>query len=284
MKRDAREDLPTVSIVTPSFNQGDFIRETIESVLAQTYDRLEYIVVDGGSEDQTVDILKEYDGRIHWVSEPDQGQSDAINKGWRNSTGEIITWLNSDDLLAGPRVVERVEHAFTTRPDVDILYGDFEVVGVRGEHLFTRKQAPFHRHVLLFANNFIVPSAFCRRRILEEVGYLDVDLPWVMDLDFWLRALDAGATFQMLPEPMWKHRFHPQSNTVGGRSEMVREFREIQGRHQPAWFQSSGIGPRIVRRAYAGLLRLFDQLQKLLFRAHVDNLIYSWYVRRTYSG
>lgn len=283
MSLKADSEKPVVSIVTPSYNQGHFLRATIKSVLAQTYDRLEHIIVDGGSTDSSVEILREYSGRVTWVSEPDRGQSDAINKGFRMSRGDVVTWLNSDDVLATPHVVQQVAELFGRSPELDLLYGDFDVIGVHDEHLFTRKQAPFNPHVLLFANNFIVPSAFFRRRLLQTVGYLDINLPWVMDLDYWLRALRAGATFRAVPIPMWKHRFHPSSNTVHGRREMRQEFRQVQQKYLGPWFQQGGLLQLGVRFTYAGLLRLWTQLRKLTTRGRVDNLLYSYYVRRWYS-
>jgi len=283
MQGNNRPQPAKISIVTPSYNQGQFIRATIESVMSQSYDDLEYIVVDGGSTDDSVATLQEYSDRLKWISEPDEGQSDAINKGWRMSTGDVVTWLNSDDLLATPQVIAQVAEAFRRHPDVDIIYGDYDVIGVHGEHLFRRKQAPFNPHVLLFSNNFIVPAAFFRRELLDSVGYLDVDLHWVMDLDYWLRALTAGARFKAIPIPMWKHRFHPDSNTVGGIREMEREVREIQRLHQPGWFRKPGALPRLVETVYAGALRVWTQFLKLTRRGHLDNLLYSYYIRRHYT-
>ena len=108
---------PTVSIVTPSFNQGRFIRETIESVLSQDYPAIEYMVIDGGSTDETVSILKSYGNRIFWISEPDSGQSDAINKGWKRATGEILTWLNSDDVYL-PGAIAKAADYLQRHPNV----------------------------------------------------------------------------------------------------------------------------------------------------------------------
>jgi len=275
---------PVISIVTPSYEQGSFIERTIESVLSQTYRHIEYIVVDGGSTDGTVDILESYDDAFRWVSEPDRGQSDAINKGWSLSSGDVVTWLNSDDLLADPDVVKRVAGVFAAEPAADIVYGDFEVVGIHDEHLFTRKQAPFHPHALRFANNFLVPSAFIRRGLLERIGHLDEELHWVMDLDLWLRALNAGATFHMLPTPMWKHRFHSGSNTVGGRSEMVKEYLSIQRCYRPSWLQTLGRSGEILARSYGMTLRMWTQILKLVHRHHVDNLAWSWLIRHSYGS
>ena len=114
---------PTVSIVTPSFNQGRFIRETIESVLSQDYPAIEYMVIDGGSTDETVSILKSYGNRIFWISEPDSGQSDAINKGWKRATGEILTWLNSDDVYL-PGAIAKAADYLQRHPNVGVVYGD----------------------------------------------------------------------------------------------------------------------------------------------------------------
>src|SRR5438128_8552250 len=117
------EALPLVSIVTPSYNQGRFIEDTIRSVLAQDYPNLEYIVVDGGSTDHTLDVLRRYEGRLRWVSEPDRGQSEAINKGFRMARGEIVSWLNSDDTYVPGAIGKAVAH-LGARPEVVMVYGE----------------------------------------------------------------------------------------------------------------------------------------------------------------
>jgi len=120
------DEHPLVTIVTPSYNQGEFIEETLQSVARQDYDHLEHVVVDGGSDDETVDVLKQYENRydLRWVSEPDEGQSDAVNKGFEKARGDVVGWLNADDVYYTRQVITSVVDAFRERPDIDVVYGD----------------------------------------------------------------------------------------------------------------------------------------------------------------
>ena len=126
-----KEELPLVSVVTPSYNKGAFIEETILSVKNQTYPRIEHIIIDGGSTDNTIDVIKKYEGtyNMHWVSEPDNGQSDAVNKGWRMARGEILGWLNSDDTYM-PWAVETAVKFLTGHPNVSVVYGNCNIINV----------------------------------------------------------------------------------------------------------------------------------------------------------
>ncbi len=128
--------LPLVSIVTPSLNQGQFIRETIETILSQDYDNLEYLVMDGGSTDETLEILRSYGTRLQWVSEPDAGQSQAVNKGWRRARGEILGWVNADDLLS-PGAVRRAVEALAADSALGGVYGDCTYIDGSGRRLRT---------------------------------------------------------------------------------------------------------------------------------------------------
>jgi glycosyltransferase involved in cell wall biosynthesis len=187
------EKQPLVSIVTPSYNKGPFIEETIMSIQTQIYRHIEHIVMDGGSDDETLSILKKYEGRIFWKSEPDSGQSDAINKGWKMAKGEIISYLNADDTYF-PDTVLRVVQYFKSHPDISIVYGDGVLSKETGEVIGTYHAGPYHFSELLYGRNFILqPTVFFRRELLDEVGYIDPTLHLVMDLDYWIRA---GAKYQ----------------------------------------------------------------------------------------
>ncbi|MFC1914423.1 glycosyltransferase family 2 protein [Chloroflexota bacterium] len=192
------EELPLVSIVTPSFNQGPFIEETILSVKNQTYPNIEHIVTDGGSTDNTLDILRKYEGiyNLHWVSEPDEGQSDAINKGWRRAKGEILGWLNSDDTYM-PWAAEIAVESFSQYPDVSMVYGDAAIIDESGEVTRPQPGTEFSLKKLLCEGN-IVPqqTAFFRKEVLDKVGYLDTKLFVEMDYDYWIRiALKLKAKY-----------------------------------------------------------------------------------------
>jgi glycosyltransferase involved in cell wall biosynthesis len=183
-----------LSIITPSYNHAAFITRTIESVLGQGYPDLEYIVVDGGSTDGTVDILKGYGDRLIWTSEPDRGQSDAINKGLHRATGDVVAFLNSDDTYT-PGALGRVGAFFTAHPETMWAYGKCRIIDERDREI--RRPITWYKNVLLrrysyrklLAENFISqPSTFWRRSLHEEIGYLNEDEHYVMDYEFWLRA------------------------------------------------------------------------------------------------
>lgn len=180
--------LPKLSIITPSFNQGKFLEHTILSVLSQNYDNLEYMIIDGGSIDGSVEIIRKYEQYLsYWVSEPDRGQSHAINKGLKRAMGNIIGWLNSDDTyLLG--CFKYVVEIFKKYPDAEIIYGNFFYINetakiFRKRHVFRS----FRYETLLFHNYLGQPAVFFRKNILDKVGYLDENLDYAMDWDFFLR-------------------------------------------------------------------------------------------------
>lgn len=180
-------DRPLVSIITPSLNQGRFIEETILSIKNQDYPRLEHIVIDGGSSDGTLDILRRHD-HLAWMSEPDRGQADAVNKGIRLAKGEIFGWLNSDDTYATGAVSTAVNY-FLRHPDVDMVYGDCHVVDETGAVLEVRQSRRYSFRGLLISEVAIPqPTVFFCRRVVDQVGMLDPSLELAMDFNFWIRA------------------------------------------------------------------------------------------------
>jgi glycosyltransferase involved in cell wall biosynthesis len=184
---------PTISIVTCSLNQSRFIEAAIRSVLGQEYPALEYIIVDGGSTDGTQEIVQRYQDRLAWwVSEPDKGQTDALIKGFRRSTGQIMGWLCSDDLLV-PGTLRVVAERFSRDPRVDVLYGDAVRIDEEDNVLGHKKEIDFHRFIWLWSYNYIAqPSTFWRRDIYERVGGLDGSYRLAMDGDLWERFSRTG--------------------------------------------------------------------------------------------
>jgi glycosyltransferase involved in cell wall biosynthesis len=179
---------PLVTIVTPSFNQAQFLEKTIRSVIRQDYPHIEYIVIDGGSTDGSVDIIKKYEKHIaYWVSEPDNGQSNAINKGFAKARGSILAWLNSDDLLA-PSAVRIAAHYLSLNPDIGLVYGNRLHIDRKG-NVVGINRCPTHDQNM-FKKNFTIPqeTAFFRREIFEAVGRLDESLHFAMDFDLWCRV------------------------------------------------------------------------------------------------
>jgi len=179
---------PLVSIVTPSFNQGRFIEENIRSVKCQDYPNIEHIVIDGGSTDNTVEILKKYEGiyNLRWVSEPDEGHADAVNKGFAMAQGEIIGWLNSDDVYFDRGAISAVVEAFQKHPEADIIYGDVAYMWEDGTILRVQCVPGFRYSRLLRGCFLEQPSVFFRRHVVEE-HKLDKRLKVAIDYEYWLR-------------------------------------------------------------------------------------------------
>lgn len=217
---------PRISIVTPSYNQARFIEETIRSALLQGYPNLEYLILDGGSTDGSVEIIKKYERwLIYWVSEPDKGQSNAINKGWRQATGELVTWLNSDDVYM-PAALQSVAQSWRDENTVGFIHGHAQCVDIDGKPIAKSGVigAPFDfRKSLLNAENCVAVSAFVSRTALGEIGYLDTNLHMTMDWDLWLRL---GSRFEstFVSEILLKYRWWSNSKTASqwSRPEAVK--------------------------------------------------------------
>lgn len=213
------QNYPKISIITPSFNQGHFIKETIESVLNQNYPNLEYIVMDGGSTDNTVEILKSYKNKIDWVSKKDNGQTDAINTGLKKSTGEIVAYLNSDDVML-PNTLRTVAETFMSEPNTMWLTGDYFIIDANGNIMqsfvanykkFLRKYP--NKTVLSIANFIIQPSTFWRRSLTDEIGLFREELNYVMDFEYWMRTIERYP-IKVLPNHFSLFRIH--GNSKGG--------------------------------------------------------------------
>ena len=176
---------PLVSIVTPSYNSGDFLEQAIKSVLQQTYPRIEHIIFDGGSTDSTLEILNRYDHLI-WTSEPDRGQADALNKGFARANGQIIGWLNADDTYEPNAIAEAVSE-LQKYPTADLVCGSFSFIDETGKSFYTHSPPPFSPEKLLYGNVLPNASLFLRRRVIDEVGGIRLDLHHVLDWEFVLR-------------------------------------------------------------------------------------------------
>lgn len=215
---------PLVSIVTPSLNQSQFIKETIDSVLSQDYPNIEYWVIDGGSTDETLDILRSYESRIKWLSEPDSGQSQAINHGWRLTKGEIITWLNADDILA-PGIVLQAAEILRAHPEIGGTYGNCTYISQTGEVIKPYPVQPYNFDRLVTeTENFIPqPGTFLRRDIVRRAGNLDETIHFVMDHDLWLR-MGFYAPMKYLPLQAGYARIHDSAKTIQAISRFADEF------------------------------------------------------------
>jgi glycosyltransferase involved in cell wall biosynthesis len=177
---------PLVSVLTPSFNQRRWLVETLTSVASQSYPHLEHVVVDGGSTDGSVDVLRAALPSESWISEPDEGQSEALNKAFHRSRGEIIGWLNSDDAYLFDDAVESVMDYFRSHPGVDVVYGHAALVSENGSLLHVMWMPPYSKSRLWRENFISQPAVFMRRRVLED-GFLDQSFHYTMDHELWLR-------------------------------------------------------------------------------------------------
>lgn len=217
------------SIVTPSFNQGEFLEQTLRSVASQEDIRFEHVIFDGGSTDNSVEILKNFGSGIRWVSERDKGQTDAVNKGISATTGEIIGWLNSDDIYY-PNALKTVASYFSENPHVDVVYGmadHIDKIDVPFEE-YPTDEWDFSR---LRDTCFICqPALFFRRRVIEKIGYLNEDLTYCMDYEYWLRMGIAGVRFQYLRIKLAGSRLYSDNKTLGARVKVHEEINSMQRR------------------------------------------------------
>ena len=213
-------EMPMISIVTPSYNQGRFIEDNIKSVLAQGYPDFEHIIIDGGSTDNTVEILKKYP-HLKWVSEPDRGQSHAINKGFKKAKGKIVGWLNSDDCYESG-AFESVLKVFRNNPGVGLVYGDLHVVDVNGKIKRKYEGTPYkkyHEYGLVIRGLYGDPvilqqTVFFRKSTINKTGMIDENLHYCMDVDYWIRADLENIGMYYLPITLANFRSHAQSKTV----------------------------------------------------------------------
>ncbi len=232
-----KEDSVKVSIITPSYNQGQFVEATILSVLNQTYQNIEYIVVDGGSTDNTMDIIEKYRDQIDIViHEKDKGQSDAINKGFRLSTGELAGWINSDDVLY-PECVENLVHSWQAHSDAAVFYcPKLDYVDKSGSLLYSVSRWITGRDYLLKVNYDInQPTSFYNKKILEQVGYLDERIECCMDLDLWLRLLKYGTIIPFSDRPQGAIRRWEETKTATKVDDFLKEIRHTLRRNGIQW-------------------------------------------------
>ena len=259
------EKLPKISIVTPSLNQGQFIERTILSVFNQDYPNIEYIVMDGGSTDNTLEILKKYENRLVWKSEPDNGQSDAINKGFRMVTGEIIGWLNSDDTYE-PGAFKTVVHFFTDHPDVDLLYGDCNIIDRHDKiiGIFEGGEFAYKKNLLNLNCTIPQPATFFRRNIFNDVGYLDTSFHFSMDFEYWLRIAYNKKRMCYIPAKIANCRWYEntKSSNVFSKSVLVDENRILQYNYNKLYYFLFGIKRNLLSPIKRRLIESFFRINK----------------------
>jgi glycosyltransferase involved in cell wall biosynthesis len=223
-----------LSFVVPTLNQAPFIRRCIDGCLDQEIADSEVVVVDGGSTDGTQGILATYGDRVRWVSEPDRGQSDAINKGIRMARGDVVAWVNSDDYYPRGDVLRTVLASFEADPQLDVAYGDGELVDASYVRIrILRAQRPLDaRRILLFAGAPVSqPSVFFRRALFLQVGGVDEGLHWTMDYDLWIRMFERARRTAYVPGVLSCTTSHAGAKTVRGMLRQIHEVGRVKRRH-----------------------------------------------------
>ena len=254
----------SISVVTCSYNQAEFLEATLRSVLDQNYPNLEYIVIDGGSTDGSVEIIERYQHRLaYWVSEPDAGQTDALIKGFSRATGDVLAWLNSDDLYE-PGTLHEVARHFDAHHDHRFVYGDATWVDRGGALLRSKREMPYNRFVWLYSGNYMPqPSAFWRRDLYEQVGGLDAGFDLAMDADLWARFAEVTRP-RHVRRPWSRMRYYPEQKNRRLRDISDSEGKRIEQRYgvrgrpsSPAWIAAHLVarGIRVGYRAATGCYR-----------------------------
>jgi glycosyltransferase involved in cell wall biosynthesis len=251
--------LPTLSVVTPSFNGAEFIEDALLSVSRQEGVSVEHLVIDGASTDTTAEIVKRHP-RARWVSEPDHGQSDAINKGFRLATGDLVGWLNADDYYL-PGGLEAIAAAAERHPEADVIYGDCVFVDGKGAIVRSKVEHDFDRSVLMYFGCYIPStSTFFRRRLIDSGQLLDCDYRVCMDFEYFARLAHTGVRFHYVPRFIAAFRWHGSNVSI---RNMVRRAEER----------------RLVQQRYGAGCHSAETLQSLIALSRVRRLL-----RKTWSG
>lgn len=248
LQASGNESLPRVTVVTPSFQQAAYLDETIRSVLTQDYPNLEYMVVDGGSTDGSVELIRRRESALSWwISEPDRGHAHAVNKGWERSTGEILAFLNSDDVYL-PGAIRAAVDFFLQCPDAEIVYGDAVHITEDGRVFNVSVPPPFSVERMLESCFITQPTVFLRRSVFERLGGLTEHLGHSLDYEYWLRAIPT-TQFGYLPRFTAAARYHTTAKSTAGYNEFARDeirlFDELFSRGKPPY-----TGPDLERAAY----------------------------------
>jgi glycosyltransferase involved in cell wall biosynthesis len=293
-----KSELPSLTVITPSYNQAKYVRRTIESVLSQHVPNLEYLIFDACSTDGTQAIFSEYQQLARIVVEPDKGQTDAVNKGLRAAGGDIIGWLNSDDIYYEGACL-RVLEEFAAHPDADVVYGDANHIDEQDGVIEPYYIEPFDYERLKEVCFICQPATFFRKRVVDQFGLLRTDLRYCMDYEYWLRVCAARPP-RFIPQKLAGSRLHAETKTLGSREPVHREIlamlRERFGAPPSRWVynlahvivEERGL-TRETPRANETFVRALVRTSKALFQEYaggvpladrVQMLRWAWAARR----
>jgi len=248
------------SIITPSFNQGRFIEENIQSVLVQSYPNFEHIIIDGGSSDNTIEILKKYP-HLNWVSEPDRGQTHALNKGLKKVTGDIICWLNSDDLLC-KGTFHIANKFFMENPDKSIVIGNILKVDENRNLLWKEKAAKVTFDGLLNGTQCVQQqSTFFRKQVFDKIGVFDESYHYCMDHEFWIRAA-SKFEFYLIDADLAMFRKYPETKTTSNEFGFIKELIRIKLKHKAKIISYGNM--RLLYSIFANPFKKIPALRRLI--------------------
>jgi glycosyltransferase involved in cell wall biosynthesis len=266
-----------VSVITPSYNQGKYLEETVKSVLGQHYPNFEFIIIDGGSTDDSVNIIRKYEKDIsYWISEPDKGQSNAVNKGLQIASGDIIGWINSDDVYYEGTILKAVQ-VFTEHPEIDVVFGNVNFIDENGKVLHHTNEIKVDYNTYLFTERCYHANAagFFRRRCFDKFGMLREDLTYTMDYELYLRFAFNRCKFYQLNDVLGSYRLHSQSKTHENADKMAYECKESAAAYKDRMQMSPAFyGPlkwlfviyRIVRKILSSAYSPKNMLRGFTFR------------------
>jgi len=271
-----KKTFPKITIITPSYNQASFIERTINSVLSQNYPNLEYIIIDGGSTDHSVSIIKKYESKIsYWISEKDRGQSHAINKGLARATGEIIGWLNSDDIYY-PGALHIIADFFQKQASSQIVYGKAYHIDTDDNQIEEYPTEPWSYERLKIICYICQPAVFFRNSVFDLVGTLDESLQYCMDYEFWLRAGQHINTFDFIPVHLAGSRLYATNKTLGAKlhvhEEIVKMMSQKFGKVPSKWLFAHA---HILAESQGFDLTNFTERRIFLFKS-----LYQWHRNR----
>jgi len=273
---------PKISIVTPSFNQGEYIEKTITSIINQGYPNLEYIIMDGGSTDRTLEIIKKYEEHLHyWVSEPDGGQTNALNRGFKIASGEYLMWVNSDDYLL-PGTLLKYSEVHNTKNHIDVIVGLGRLVDTHGNIVLETPPIDEVSLESLYNWNtpqnkrFAQPSSIFKKKVWNECGPFDESLNFLFDLDFWLKAKKKGFHYHVINEYLSEELYHNQQKMTAYRHLANIEIAVVIIRHggdkyqkkyldkmaKKLYFYESRIQPMLDSRLFKMLVKLKNTMKK----------------------